>query len=118
MKFLLILSSLILGTIAIDQSFLEAARSKIKKKLVECIDEEHSSQSDLDEILALHVPASHEGKCAIFCTHKKFDLQHEDGSINQEGALETFEIIKEVDEEFYQKWVNVFNSCSSSKVLT
>ncbi|EFA02858.1 general odorant-binding protein 19d [Tribolium castaneum] len=117
MKFLLVfLSVAILCTFAMDESFLQQTRDRVKAIVKECVTEEKATDSDFDDIMALKIPTSHEGKCVFFCSHKKFNMQHPDGSINKEGALDTFEVVKDVDAEFHDKVITVYNHCLSTPV--
>ncbi|KAJ3630305.1 hypothetical protein MTP99_011507 [Tenebrio molitor] len=116
MKFLLVLAALVVSAVAIDEAFLEECRSKVKKIVEDCVAEEKASESDYQQIMSMKVPESHEGKCVYFCAHKRLNMQNDDGSINKEGAMATFEIIKDMDSEFHDKVIEVYHRCLPTAV--
>ncbi|KAJ3656263.1 hypothetical protein Zmor_015351 [Zophobas morio] len=112
MKFVAFLAVfIILKANAMDEEFLKSTRAKVRKIAEDCVSQENAQMSDLDTIMDLKIPDSHEGKCVLFCTHKKFNVQNDDGSINREGAMETLEIVRDVDADFHKKAIDAFDHC-------
>ncbi|CAH1369999.1 hypothetical protein MTP99_011506 [Tenebrio molitor] len=112
MKSLVIVASLFLAVNALDKEFIDNFVTKVKAIGEECIPETSASKDDINNLLSFTVPSSHEGKCLIFCFHKHFHIQNEDGSLDKAGALQALQPLKEHDSDVYDKVVKVFQTCA------
>ncbi|KAJ3640874.1 hypothetical protein Zmor_027408 [Zophobas morio] len=116
MKTLLVLATLFFAANALDKDFIDKFVAEVKKVGETCIKEVSASEDDIKVLLSHNIPESHEGKCLIFCFHKNFHIQNEDGSIDKDGAAKALEPLKEQDEDVYNKMVTVFKNCEGTPV--
>ncbi|XP_001813655.2 uncharacterized protein LOC100142391 [Tribolium castaneum] len=98
----------------LDKEFLMQFLQKIKKVSEDCIAETQATKDDIKTLLEHKIPDSHEGKCMIFCFHKHFQIQNEDGSLNKVAAISLLEPIKDHSQDIYDKVVKIFNTCFDS----
>ncbi|XP_044254667.1 general odorant-binding protein 19d-like [Tribolium madens] len=116
MKYFVVFASLFLATNALSQDFIDKFVAKVKSIGETCVPETNASKDDINSLLERKMPESHEGKCLIFCFHKQFEIQNDDGSINRAGALKALEPLKADDAELYEKFVTIFKKCESAPV--
>nr|UYB94407.1 odorant-binding protein 5 [Lytta caraganae] len=114
MKAIIVILSLVVYSQAIDKEFVDKFMDELKVIGDQCIGETGATKDDLVSLLAHTIPESHEGKCLIFCFHKHFDMQDESGNLNKDGFLNALEALKAHDEEVYNKFVQIYDTCSVS----
>ncbi|XP_044254554.1 general odorant-binding protein 19d-like [Tribolium madens] len=83
----------------------------MKKVSDECVAETQATRDDIRKLLNRKIPDSHEGKCMIFCFHKYFHIQNDDGSLNKMDAISLLEPIKQFNRDIYNKVVKIVNTC-------
>ncbi|RZC39665.1 uncharacterized protein BDFB_007699, partial [Asbolus verrucosus] len=98
----------------LDKEFVMKFVQKIKQVSEDCTAETKASQDDIKTLLEHKIPDSHEGKCMIFCFHKHFHIQNEDGSLNKIDGVSALEAIKEHNREVYDKVVQVYSTCTET----
>nr|ANQ46502.1 odorant-binding protein 3 [Phyllotreta striolata] len=96
---------------AISPEIVRQFMQEVTKYGEMCIEETHASTEDVAQLMAHQIPTTHEGKCMISCVHKKFKIQNEDGTMNEEQMLNLMGRIKDDDPDMYEKLVGVYNSC-------
>ncbi|XP_044254553.1 general odorant-binding protein 19d-like [Tribolium madens] len=109
--FFLLVCVLVACTGELDKEFLIQFLQKIRKVSEECVAETQATKDDIKTLLDHKIPDSHEGKCMIFCFHKHFHIQNDDGSLNKVDAISSLEPIKQHSQDIYDKVVKIFNTC-------
>ncbi|XP_019868759.2 general odorant-binding protein 19d [Aethina tumida] len=114
MKGYLILACFIVAANAISKEFVEKFMNKMQEIGAKCATETGASNDDIAELIAHKVPGSHEGKCMIYCFHKAFQVQGEDGSPNLDGAINSLAPLEAEDADLYGKAKTIFETCISN----
>ncbi|RZC34457.1 PBP GOBP domain containing protein, partial [Asbolus verrucosus] len=97
---------------ALDKEFIDQVVAKIRSVGEECIAETQATKDDINSLLAHNIPDSHEGKCLLFCFHKHFHIQNDDGTLDRNGAIKALEPLKENDQDVYDTVLKIFSTCA------
>ncbi|XP_044254668.1 uncharacterized protein LOC123005114 [Tribolium madens] len=99
------------GSLAVDQDFVEKFMQKMEKIGEVCAKETHATTDDVTDLIEQKDPKTHEGKCLIFCYHKKFNTMKEDGSLDKVGSVLALDDLRNADFELYKQLLAVFVTC-------
>nr|XP_015835002.1 PREDICTED: uncharacterized protein LOC657178 isoform X2 [Tribolium castaneum] len=111
MKLFILAGILFTGVCAVDQEFVEKFLQKMEKIGEECAEETHATSDDIADLIEQRDPKTHEGKCLIFCYHKKFNTMKEDGSLDKVGSVLALEEVRDADFELYKNILTIFVTC-------
>ncbi|XP_019875604.1 general odorant-binding protein 28a [Aethina tumida] len=76
-----------------------------------CLPETRATPDDLADLMLEKIPASHEGKCFIFCMNKNLGIVNEKGVFNYDEANKYIDPVKEKNPELYGKLQDGFKKC-------
>ncbi|CAH0561505.1 unnamed protein product [Brassicogethes aeneus] len=113
MKYLIILACLFAATNAVSKEFMADFVGKVRTLGDKCVGEVKAQPGDIDTLLAHKVPETHEGKCLLFCIHKNFGIQKDDGGWSLEGGLQFIEPLKADDPAMFEDLRKVGVTCST-----
>ncbi|XP_049825775.1 general odorant-binding protein 19d-like [Aethina tumida] len=117
MKKFFILACFIVAANALSKEFIEKCMAKMHAIGAKCAAETGASNDDIAELIAHKIPGSHEGKCTIYCFHKAWGMQNEDGSPNLEKAIQSMDALKAEDADVYGKVKTAFETCLPSVAI-
>nr|UYB94408.1 odorant-binding protein 6 [Lytta caraganae] len=111
MKLLLVLCCLISIVFAMDEELAQQMKEAFMDNVRNCATEVNATPDDLAALKQRTIPASHEGKCVIYCVHKIYKIQNDGGAIDADGGRQVLETLKDIDTDFYNKMLTLFNKC-------
>ncbi|CAH0561506.1 unnamed protein product [Brassicogethes aeneus] len=116
MKYFIVVACLFAAANAVSNEFMADFVGKIRNFGGKCVGEVNAQPGDIDTLLAHKVPESHEGKCLLFCIHKNFGVQKDDGGISLEGGIKFLEPLRADDPVMYDNVRKIAVVCAT-KVL-
>ncbi|XP_045464915.1 general odorant-binding protein 19d-like [Harmonia axyridis] len=111
-KFMVLVAVAVVSVNGFSQELKQKFLEKLNKEGHECAAEVGASEDDVNELKDHKFPSRHEGECLIFCLHKRFNMMHDDGTINTEGAIQMMKPLKEDDPELYEKFMSIGRHCT------
>ncbi|XP_044760915.1 general odorant-binding protein 19d-like [Coccinella septempunctata] len=112
LKFFVVVAIALVSVNGFSKELKQKFLDKINQDGSACAAEVGASEDDINELKSHKFPSRHEGECLIFCLHKRFNMMHDDGTINTEGAIETMKPLKEEDPELYDKFMTIGRRCT------
>nr|AIX97050.1 odorant-binding protein 4 [Dastarcus helophoroides] len=114
MKSYLVFLCVVVAANALSQEFKDKVMAKLQAAAEKCTEETGATADDIAGLIAKKPPTTHEGQCMIFCMHKIFKVQKDDGSTGGEEAIKFLDPLKENDPALHDKMVQIYQTCANA----